>query len=100
MALQVQSPAHAGARDQVAALVEVLGEDLSGHEVELDCSELVVGTPSFLDEFVKQVLVERSADALRVRGASGRVGELLKRSAENRGMAQRLIFVDLAPVQS
>lgn len=99
MALKVHSPAHAGARDQVAALVEALGDDLSGCTVEFDCSEVVVGTPSFLDEFVKQVLVERSADALRVQGASARVRELFERSAENRDVAPRLMF-DLAPVQS
>jgi len=92
MIRRIETPAHAGARDQARDLVEVLGPDLSGQDVVLDCTSLLVGTPSFLDEIVKQVLVQRSARTLSVQAASARVHDLLERSAENRGLRDRLRF--------
>lgn len=86
------TPAHAGARDQARALVEALDGDLAGQDVILDCAELLVGTPSFLDEVLKQVLMGRHARSLSVEGASSRVHDLLERSAENRGLRDRLVF--------
>lgn len=86
------APEHAVARDQARDLAASLGPDLAGSEIVLDCSSLLVGTPSFLDEILRQVLVERSADILDVRGSSDRVRQLLERSAENRGVASRVRF--------
>jgi hypothetical protein len=83
---------HAGARDQARDLVEVLGLDLSDEDIVLDCTDLLVGTPSFLDEIVKQVLVLRNARTLSVQSASARVHDLLERSAENRDLRVRLMF--------
>jgi hypothetical protein len=53
---------------------------------------MVVGTPSYLDEIVKQVLGVRRADALLVSGASRRAQQLLERAADNRGLRERLRF--------
>jgi len=92
MVLRIETPEHAGARDQARDLVDPLGSDLSGSDVVLDCAGLLVGTPSFLDEIVKQVLAERVASSLRVQGASERVQLLLERSAQNRGFRDRLVF--------
>jgi hypothetical protein len=92
MAQRIQAPSHAGARDQARELADVLGTDLAGQDVILDCTDLLVGTPSFLDEVVKQVLVVRNAKALSVQMASARVHELLERSADNRGLSDRLMF--------
>jgi hypothetical protein len=89
---RIEAPAHAGARDQARDLVDALDPDLTGRHVVLDCSHLLVGTPSFLDEVVKQVLLRRNADALSVLAASSRVHDLLERSAENRGLRDRLMF--------
>jgi len=60
--------------------------------VVLDCTDLLVGTPSFLDEIVKQILVQRNARSLSVQGASTRAHDLLERSTENRNMRDRLMF--------
>jgi len=65
-------------------------ERLSGHRVVLDCSDLTVGTPSFLDEIIKVTLIEREADGLDVVHAADRVRVLLQRSAANRGVTDRL----------
>lgn len=64
--------------------------DLSGESVALDCAELAVSTPSFLDEIVKEILVVRRAQLLDVVDASDRVRVLLERAAANRGVSERL----------
>lgn len=92
MTLRIETPEHAGARDQAIELAERLGSDLAGNDVVLDCARLLVGTPSFLDEVLKQVLVERGADSMKVHDASERVQQLLERSAANRDVRDRLVF--------
>lgn len=92
MIVQIEAPEHAGFRDQARALIDPLPSDLSASNVVLDCAKLLVGTPSFLDELVKQVLIERRAELLCVHGASERVQQLLQRSAENRAATERLSF--------
>lgn len=91
MVLRIEAPPHAGARDQARDLADQLGADVRGNDVLLDCAHLLVGTPSFLDEILKQVLIERGADSLRVNDASERVQQLLERAATNRHVRDRLI---------
>jgi hypothetical protein len=88
--LRLQTPDHAGSRDQAVSLVAMLSDDLSGETVLLDCSKLLVGTPSFLDEVVKQILQVRDASTLEVSDAPDRVRDLLERAAANRGVRDRL----------
>lgn len=71
-------------------LVASLPDDLSDHEVVLDCAQMEVGSPSFLDEVVKQVLVLKRAGTLEIEGASQRAQVLLQRAADNRGVTERL----------
>ncbi len=87
--IRVGTPDHAGSREQAKALTAALS-DLEGQTVLLDCSGLLVGTPSFLDEIVKQILVLRDADFLEVSGAPDRARDLLERAADNRSVRERL----------
>lgn len=91
--IRVEPPNHAGSRDQAQKLAAALPAELKGQTVLLDCSELVVGAPSFLDEMVKQVLVVRRADALEINGARDRARDLLERAAQNRSVRERLRVV-------
>lgn len=86
----LKPPSHAGSRDQASELIAALPTDLSGESVVLDCAGLAVSTPSFLDEIVKQVLVNRRARLFEVVDASHRVRVLLERAAANRGVSERL----------
>lgn len=88
--LRIETPDHAGSRDQAQNLARPLADDLAGQSVLLDCSKLVVGTPSFLDEIVKLILEQRNAETLAVSDAPERARALLERSAENRGVRDRL----------
>ncbi len=87
---RIEPPDHAGSRDQAQELVLDLPKDLAGKRVVLDCSSLVIGTPSFLDEIVKQVLEQRGAETLEVSDAPERARELLERAATNRGVSSHL----------
>lgn len=96
MVARIQAPAHSGARDRARELADELNADLTDQDVVLDCTHLLVGTPSFLDEIVKQVLVRRNAKALYVHAAPSRAHDLLERAAENRGLRDRLTFAVLS----
>lgn len=91
--LRITTPDHAGSREQAQSLVRELPPDLAGKKVTLDCSQMVIGTPSFLDEIVKQVLTERGAAGLEVAEAPERARELIERSANNRGVSSQLKII-------
>jgi hypothetical protein len=88
--LRITPPEHAGSRPQALDLVASLPSELRGQTVVLDCSRLLVPTPSFLDEIVKQVLEVRKAGCLEVVDASQRARDLISRSSANRGVSRRL----------
>jgi len=88
--IRLETPDHAGSRDQAQTLAAPLPADLQDETVLLDCAELIVGAPSFFDEMVKQVLVLRGADALEISGATDRARDLLQRAAQNRSVRERL----------
>jgi hypothetical protein len=90
MMLRIETPEHAGSREQAIALTQHLPGRLDGETVALDCSKMLVGTPSFLDEIVKQVLELRAASVLEIFDAPARPRDLLERAAENRGVRDRL----------
>ena len=83
-------PSHSGSRLQAQELVRDLAADLSRDRVVLDLKDIVVSAPSFLDEVVKGVLIERRAAQLDVLGASPRAAQLLQRAARNREAEDRL----------
>jgi hypothetical protein len=56
----------------------------------LDCTALQASTPSFVDELVKAVLVDRQGERLIIKGAPERTVELARRAAQNRGVTARL----------
>jgi len=89
--VRITAPSHAGARVQAQALTGHLAPGLADQDVVLDCAAVLVGTPSFLDEIVKQVLLVRGAKSLSVCMASARVLELVERAATNRGVRDRLM---------
>ena len=84
------APKLVSSRDQARELTAGLPGDLSGTAVLVDCSALQASTPSFVDELVKAVLVDRQGSRLRIVGAPERTVALARRAAENRGVADRL----------
>jgi hypothetical protein len=94
--LQLKTPEHAGSRQHANALLSGMSRSLAGQVVTLDCGRLLVATPSFFDEIVKQVLVVGGAARLDVLKPSQRARELVERAATNRGVSDRLSI--LAPV--
>ena len=92
------TPQNVGTRDLVREwLQRDAPADLSGRTVEVDCSPLRAPTPSFLDEMLKILVLERCATRVELRHASDRAKALATRSALNRGIGARLDVVDDAP---
>lgn len=96
MTARLEPGQHAGSREHARRLVADLPAEMEGASVVLDCNVLVVGTPSFLDEIVKEILVMRRADHLEVVGSTSRVAALARRAAVNRNVADRLTVIPRA----
>jgi hypothetical protein len=88
----VTAPQRSGSREQAQRLAAELGRELAGLDVELVFDHNEVATPSFLDELVRQVLVDRQAESLRVVNASVRARKYLERAAMARDVSRRLSF--------
>jgi hypothetical protein len=84
------APRLVSSRDQARELTASLPGDLSGTVVMVDCSALQASTPSFVDELVKAVLVDRGGNRLVIKAAPERTVELARRAAQNRGVLDRL----------
>lgn len=87
---RVEAPQHAGSREQAQALLAQLPPNLTGVVVVLDCGRTAISTPSFVDEIVKELLVDREAARLDVVGANERTQGQVVRAAENRNVATRV----------
>jgi hypothetical protein len=88
--MTLTAPELVSSRDQARKLTADLPADLSGVAVVVDCSALQASTPSFVDELIKAILVERVAAQLVLQSAPGRTVELARRAAGNHGVAERL----------
>lgn len=86
----VQTPQHAGSREQARELVGALPQPLTGQWMTVDFGPLLVPTPSYCDEIVKLVLETGGAERLEVLNTSLRARQLVERSAQNRGVSSRL----------
>jgi hypothetical protein len=84
------APELVSSRHQARELTSGLAADLSGSVVMVDCTTLQASTPSFVDEPVKAVLVDRHGDRLVNKGAPERTVGLARRAAQNRGVSDRL----------
>ncbi len=85
-------PKLAGSRDMVLRLLVDIPHDLSQAVLVVDASNLASAAPSFADQLCKEVLQTRSAHRLEVRGASERFRHFLTRSADARGLSDRLLL--------
>lgn len=86
----VHAPVKSRSREQAQELASVLPSRLSDADVLLDCRGTAIATPSFTDEILKQILIERDAHSLEVVNAPHRFAELLVRAAARLGVDDRL----------
>jgi hypothetical protein len=87
----VTTPERSGGREQAQAMLAELPQDLSNGQVEIHFEEEFVATPSFMDELVREILVERRALALRLVGAPERASSYAEQAAVTRDVADRLV---------
>lgn len=90
MVSTLKSPPLVGGRELAREFASDLPADLTADDVIIDCANLEASAPSFVDELVKIVLVERNARRLSFEDAPERTASYALRSAENRDVADRL----------
>lgn len=87
----VQLPERAADRTQAAKLFSRLPRDLTGGEVIADGSHMAAGRPSFMDEMVRMVLLQRGARRLVLRNFDPRSLSYALASAQRRGVRGRVV---------
>lgn len=88
--VKVHAPVKSRSREQAQELASVLPSRLTDADVLLDCRGTAIATPSFTDEILKQILIERDAHSLEVINAPNRFAELLVRAGARLGIDDRL----------
>jgi hypothetical protein len=90
MMYTVSLPALAGSRPAAAELLSGLPADLSGSEIAVLCRDLLTGSPSFADELVRQLAVERSAGRVLLVGADETFERYVRDAARSHAVAERV----------
>lgn len=89
--VSLEAPRNVGTRGLVRTWLDsATPENLSGRVVQVDCARLLSPTPSFLDEMIKMLVVERGAEVVQVTNASERTALYATRSASNRHVRDRV----------
>ena len=88
--MEIRLPRVVGTRPAVAPFLTDVPADLRGQQVVLDSRALLSGTPSFADEMVRTVLIDRAADELVVLGATSDFAADLTASARDHGVLDRV----------
>jgi hypothetical protein len=89
--VEERTPEKVGSRNQARELFARHLGALRGSTVLLDCRDLKVSTPSFVDELILSILVEGKARRLILESAPDRTVAHAIRSAELRGVPGRLV---------
>jgi hypothetical protein len=92
MPLTIDLPMLAGSREAANSMAAALGHDLSGETVVVNCRDLFSASPSFIDQLVKRLLLEKHAATLIFLGADGDVEKEARDSATLRNVAEQLQF--------
>lgn len=83
-------PELASSRVQARTLLANLPQSLEDAAVQVDCRSLLSSAPSFVDETVKIILVQRKAARLILNAAPPRLAQLAMRAATNHNVGDRL----------
>lgn len=93
----LQAPVKSRSREQAHAVTSQLPRTLAGADVLLDCRGTAIVTPSFTDELLKQILIERNARCLKVTNAPQRFAHLLLRASKRLKVDDRIDVSIAAP---
>ena len=83
-------PRLASSREAADALVSRISDDVKDASVTINCRDLLSGSPSFADQLVKRLLVEKEAKELVLVGAPRDFTSYVRDSATSRSVATRV----------
>jgi hypothetical protein len=84
----------AGTRPQASALLSQLADDLAASTVHVDLRATKAAAPSFVDQLVRELLVDRGAAQVVLVGATARIAALAQRAAGKHDRSERLEVVE------
>lgn len=90
MTSTLEAPSTMGSRSHASEMLFGLPSDMTGQSLKVVFSEGALGTPSFVDELVRLVLVDRNAALLSLENANERHKRIARESAAHFGVVDRL----------
>lgn len=90
MTMTLRAPKMMGSRSQVAAFLEECGDKLTEATVTVNFVDDARGTPSFIDELVRALLVDRDARHLVLQNLGSNMCAIAFESAAHFGCSERL----------
>jgi hypothetical protein len=88
--VMIKAPARLGSREQAEELVASVSHDLKGETVVVSFQATIVARPSFIDEMIRQILVERGASQLILEDLPSGARETVNRSAVYRNLISKI----------
>ena len=86
----IEAPKLLGSREEAEELVAQLPADLVGHVIKVSFGATRSVRPSYIDELIRQILVERTADRLILQDVPEGAEETIRRSAVYRRLIDRV----------
>lgn len=96
----LRPPALVSSRPLAREFTAELADDLNSGTVVVDCADIEASAPSFVDELVKIILVERGAKELRMVNVPSRTAAYANRSAQRRNVSDRLHLEERTPASA
>lgn len=90
MVATLTAPELVSSRPVAREFARELAADLSTVEVTVDCGEVTAAAPSFIDELIKEIVIQRHAASLRLVNVPTRTADYARRSAALRQVADRV----------
>lgn len=92
--VQLISPDYIGGRAAASDWLDDLNADLTGVRVDIDCSALISTSPSFVDEVLKTLVVERGASLVKMKDVPLDVAAWIDDTLKRRGISDA-VMVDI-----
>lgn len=92
--VNLSSPDYIGGRAAAAEWLADLDADLTGVRVDIDCAALISTSPSFVDEVLKDLVIERGAQLVKMKDVPLDVATWIDDAVKRRGISDA-VMVDI-----
>lgn len=90
--MELTSPDYIGGRAAAIDWLADLDLDLTGVRVHIDCSSLIATSPSFIDEVLRILVIERGADLVKMQNVPLGVAQWANDTMQRRGISTAVMI--------